>query len=854
MNYNDRTPITVNIVDFATNIVYGRYPCNDYQICTEYLSNEASTFVVTDLCDETIIDKKRKSTFRADKTFTYAKSTINTGDYVYVTKNDGSDIVPRRASAFYVGIITNIDGYTITTKSILTLLDMDSVVGLKGMFPALDWNSFPGYTTTNRRPWTDYEGYALFDCDTILSLIQSIEYALGQTPKLETWPVASFGLAQYEKKFVAPMNTLKLKDIDWAGSSSTIRGHSGYLRPYQYNNSAVGYNSPWWASAEKADILIDCPARLLSMGRGDPQYFFDILSYSTWYSEVIQWGDGSYYSNTIRKSMRPEDFPACYCGLGNNANTMKVESLWSRLKKWYDEKHIMVIPVVYDSAELSYSPYNDIIGISPASEENYQHAILVSDKGAKLSTEKPIKNMSTYDLYDKYNPDNYMYAYNSYWYTYRKSTSAKGTGFLWNNLYIGKEYDGSKPIRTQNDFYEDNVYRNTSNGGSVLHYKGSANSDIPIQYAHMGFKIIHIDSDQAYKHSGEIYRFDNSVIVGGSVDTKYVNKLYNFTPMDPMTILAKRNQSISTAQRCLPRGGYKSDNYGADPYSFFYNYSTGWNWTPNTNEADILGDLYYCSKILRPTNELSWFLDLDENDPNIEFAIQNGNGRIRYDVLLYKSTIGAISQKYGDDDEEWPFYDFYSGINKTNSEMLLKPYPNALPVDDEEPVAQMRHTNKTNDNSDLAFTILRGGFDPINGIANGSGGTFWTTGGYESRRKSQHKPVGAPVLPMVDTLSNLKALGSNINMSVSQYLKNKLPVPDSEINFDIKIYNSIGSDKVNKWQIRPGQTVFLRLKNGQTYTNLRVLGVNINKDDDFFTVSVGAKSPTLLNEIERRTR
>lgn len=463
-----------------------------------------------------------------------------------------------------------------------------------------------------------------------------------------------------------------------------------------------------------------------------------------------------------------------------------------------------------------------------------------------------MSNLSNYDLYNRFNPDTYNFPENTYWSTEVKSTSAQNTGFLWGtNISLAREDSDGKIARQQNDFYNDNVFRNTASGANVLHYAASGSTQ-PYQYAHMGFKIVHIDSDPGYSHAGEVYRFKSDVqIVTGVATPQYSKKLYGFTPRDSALLKIRRDYSIGPNVG-LPRSGFDKTYLLGDAYGWFYNTYTGWNsGVPYYYKTDICGDLEGI-RTMYPLEELSWFLDIDENDPNVEFAIQNGSGRTMYDVMLYKNTIGAISADYKKKDTEYTFYTFWDVYNQSTYFMLENPYENALPQDDEEPVAHLYHQNRGEAIDAGAARIMRGGFDPINGIANGAGGVYWT-GSQESRRKNQHHPVSYPVIPLVDTRSNLKAVGEYYD-TLPQHMKKALPSIDSDINFDIKIYNTIGSEKINKWQIRPGQLVFLRLKNGQTYTNLRVLGVNINKDDDFFTVSVGAKSPTLVNEIERRTR
>ena len=80
------------------------------------------------------------------------------------------------------------------------------------------------------------------------------------------------------------------------------------------------------------------------------------------------------------------------------------------------------------------------------------------------------------------------------------------------------------------------------------------------------------------------------------------------------------------------------------------------------------------------------------------------------------------------------------------------------------------------------------------------------------------------------------------------------PALDGQVNFEVRVNNNVPSSRINKWQIRFGQAATIRTNNGKLYTDLRVLGVNISKDEDFFTISIGAKAPTIINEIERRTR
>lgn len=834
MNYNQLTPIIVNIVDFSTNFVVGRYPCNQYKINNEYLSNDASTFEIVDLSENNIrrVEGERVP-FNMHKTRNYNKVKI--GDYLYVTKHDGGDIVPLGTSALYVGIITNIEDHTITSKSILTMLDVDSVVGLQGMFPYYDWEKDLGYSGSGIYAVTDLR-YAMFDCDTILSLIQSIEYALGQTPKLYTYPTAY--MQQYGKHFMVPGN-LQVKPMDadfsqsagwfsksgatWVTYSSNFnyRGKGDSVSP-----SPSGIDAGWWGNANKRDILIDCPYDYLSVGRGDPNYIMDLLTFGIYYSEVVQEpsrdGSGVYSNDTIRKAIAQDNLPATYGGLGSHSKPIQIEGLWSRLKKWYEEKNVMIVPVIYDTydcrSKINGNASSQYVMASNYSARNFKR---ITHDGVPHSEQQMYNDMSEYNKH-------YLAVNNTYWRGFDRNLFASQFYFI----NPGESYYNYKRIANRDCFRSD-CYEYQHNGDNLIESgkpfntvigTNSGENNRVYQMAHIGLKIICMDKDPGYKHAGDQFTFAS---YNNGPNMPYV---FNPIPKDPRSDCG----TISMHNKFMPRGRYTSYDYDHRAYDYFYN-------TSNTGYG---GDYYIHNGIseilLCPANELTWCLRINENDPFVEAVTQNGKVEETKDVVLYKSTIGALNADYSTKEKEWTFLMRNAGPNGYSQPAAGDPFVSCLREDEELPVAFLR-----NDSNSLS--MMCGSFAEIQQLDNS------TWGNPPARKLGKHPIVHNPVVPLVATRETIRSNGTSTN-AVIKLMKGALPTVDSSVNYDIKIYNDVESSLINKWQIRPGQSVVLTLKDGTVYTNLRVLGVNINKDDDFFTVSVGAKSPTLYNEIERRVR
>lgn len=869
--------ILVNIVGKETNIVKGRFPCSDYKICTEYLSTETSEFTVHDLT-ATRMSYRGK---REPLSFKIANQYVpHKGDYLYVTKCDGSDIVPIRSTAFYVGVIEDISGFTIVTKSILTLLDVDSVVGMSGMFPAYTWKGLPGYqtgygssyTTTNRKE------YAMYDCDTILSLIQSMEFALGQTPKTQTHPFSDFfGMDSnsMDGYFYRARQKLYRFFADFAGSN----GYNSYYAqryPGQGNGltSLAGWNSCWWSNGSKKDILIDCPQWLLGLGRGDPNYFFDLLAYTVYYGRVKTERNASTGTRAQRYGMAKEDLPATYMGLGSGSKQMSVESLWTRLKKWYEEKHVMVLPVIYDSEAVkntdAYRGTNDYnVAARASANQDTSQWKLVSRKGEVYSTPKTVGNASlSYGNINDWDSCGIDVLYKDNWVKFDKDFigASSASPFGRSDGLLINAYDRPRTVKfnSANRFDEDNVKKSTAaNEKHLLAYDNGSGVTNPNQFAFIGFKIVCMDYDLAYKYATDLFAIGDTTGLIGYSDSKYYrDKLFNFVPLDPNGgNVGSTSYDTARDEHCLPRGTKCVPNNvdgstKGNGYSNFYQGYRRMNGVESsliTDTQDIfsglIGEYYNHTRgRLCQTDQLRWCLYLDTRDPMIEAALPNGLDIQDYDLLLYKSTIGAISQQYNNDDTIW---DFISRNEQPYGATFSKPYPWFDPEDDMLPVALL--------NSKDVLTVHSGGFSNLNKFT-GRGVTNYYTNGSGVTRVAPLGKITAPVIPVVESKDNLGAFnGLYVGNTFSggsfyDHVKSLRPAKDSSINFDIKIRKDIDPGIVNMWQVRPGQAVVLTLKNGTKYTNLRVFGVNISTDDDFFTLSVGANSPTIINEIERRTR
>lgn len=818
MNYNTLTPIIVNVVSKKNNIIKGRYTCDQYTICNEYLSQDVSQFTITDLAEMNLTKNWNPVPFTVNRT---EEMKVVVGDYVYVSKNDGSNIVPQRTSALYVGTIVEIDGHVLMTRSILTLLDMDSVVGLQGMYPYYNWAAMAGYTTG--RFLTDNPVYAMMDCDTILALIQSMEYALGQSPKHYSFVESDLQPQWGTKYFVPYLTPPKPYPITWSlNKSSGLALPSGFKVHDPSNSYSIG--SPWWSNGKKIDILFDCPTSYMQFGRRDPDYMFNVLNFSLWYGKlkVDPLNGTTDYYQTIRYSMSTEDYPSSYAGLGNGSKSIEVEGLWSRLKKWYDEKHLMVVPVVYESA----NPYNVLDGSHGrvASQVNQSYLRLVSRKGTRIA------NTNVGIVYNRRSSDEEYYieydrTSNTYWQHARRNVmESNAVG----ELHVTQQSSGEK-VRYRTDYDVDNVFREDPIYNPFAH-KGSYAYSQPTQYAHIGFKIVMLDLEPGYKLAADLYTITSSSY--GTTD-----KLLSIVPPDPAN--GKLTTSLTKSylgQYALPRNYRNSLTGGTSAYDAFYN-SYGMDMMSDAASDGPLQDTIRLS----PIEDLRWCIDIDERDEFIEDISINGEpDSNKFDVVIYKDTIGAIAADYKKTDDEYRFLCRNDGpMSPDINGDGIDDYQSCLFMDDELPVSYYNATDGT-------LTRMRGGWS----MPNGTGQSFWT-GNADSRRLNNHPPVSNPVIPVVSTRSNLKEMQTQ---GMAQVALGVQPVLDGQVNFEVRVNNNVPSSRINKWQIRFGQAATIRTNNGKLYTDLRVLGVNISKDEDFFTISIGAKAPTIINEIERRTR
>lgn len=817
MNYNSLTPITVNIVSKQTNMVLGRYYCDDYELHNEYLSADVSIFTIMDLAESNLM-KTSDEPLCLDRS---KRDTAKIGDYLYVTKTDGSDIVPLRTNALYVGVINNISGYTITTKSILTLLDVDSVIGLQAMAPWYNWTALSGYDPTTSGFATTNPAFALMDCDTILGIIQSIEYALGQTPKLYTnMRFNSFRqwTADYQTPYASYNNFADLLPVNWAQSFQTSMNLPSYTMP---RSGALPRYSPWWCNSKKLDILIDCPSAYLAFGRKDPSYMFNMLNFGHWYGQVLREprNDTDYWY-TVRKSISKEDYPACYGGLGNGSTPLSIKNLWSRLKEWYNDMHMMVVPVIYDSIDC----FNKLEGGYAMSGDTLSKDKLTLAARDGNPIERINGNMSNlWDHDAKYSNEFDTWNYQK-WDHFSRIFAT----------YIDS-YDTDEYTRIKRDYRYDNIYSGYESATFTPFVQPGSSNAAPTQYASIGFKIVMLEMDPGYKVSSDLFW-----------DKQY-NRLLNPAPPDPagrFNIHSGIGRGI-ISQGALPRS-YRLTTDGGDPQVAGYRISSAYDrfycgdYAPNpasTNATPLYDDLRLISPDL-----LKWHLDIDENSIYVDSISINGEAdKARYDVLVYKDTIGAISCDYKQDDHEYtmltrndqPMDPIIYGDNRRVFQSCLK-------VDDELPAAYY---------SDYygSTSRLRGGWTELDGF----GPAYWGGGSEQGRRYQLHPPVTNPVKPVIVSKNNLKETGVG---GVSVLAKSLQPQADVPVNFEVKINNNVPSEVINKWQIRMGQSACIHMKNGILYQNLRVLGVEINKDEDFFTISIGAKSPTIINEIERRTR
>ncbi len=822
-NYNLMSSIVVNIVDNSSNLVIGRYPCNDYEIHAEYLTTDASTFNIQDLHEDNVKTQNR-TPLTVGKSYDYQKPKL--GDYLYVTKCDGSDIIPLRTSAFYVGVITNIEGGEITAKHILTLLDKDSVIDYDGVFPYYDWTTLRGGTV--------YQGslddssnptYALLDCNTILSLVRSMEYALGQTPKLMSYPYIRMN--DWGTTFDMMLYTA-IPSVYWNKNNSlSTRGRTAPATGYA---NTLDYDSHWWSNGKKEDILIDCPMTLMGLGMHDPDYMFDATSLGIYHSKVTVDGGTTYYG-TKRKDISQADLPGCYGGLGNGSKQIESVSLWSRLKQWYDDKHVMVIPVIYDN---NYNSEGLLGSTAPLARSATIDRSWLYRVSKDYNTPNTSVNVNT--IYTSSN-ENYKFDF--------AHTTASGGGWVKQtiNLMNSQNNESIKAGARYADMESMRVIRNFTNMASQSSgsqpFLTKQSTSKPLFFASIGFKIVAMDYDHGYRIANELFRINTTT-------RNDLYGLYNVVPTDPIS----KPTALSSAEAYLPRSAatlmYSPSTTGLTqfelnrlnrtfPYQGFYAFSI--------TDAYSKPPLEYDDAVsLAPIDQLSWCLRIDESDPYISGITSIGRQDNNYDVVVHKNTVGAISADYGpENDKEWECYT----RNNPNGNVIYPSDPfRTCIVDDEQYPAAIYH------GATDTLQQVGGGWAPLSS-ANGSG----FNGGVSSRNNIPMEPIENPVIPMVATRDSLKTtIGVYTSDSLKQMCKDVIPKIDSSANFDIQISNDVPSTVINKWQIRPGQAAVIKMRNGEIYTNLRVLGVNINKDDDFFTVSVGAKSPTIYNEIERRTR
>lgn len=863
LNYNKLNEITLTFVDLGSSMVEAVVACNEYKIDNEYLSNNVSEFHVYDnniyfykegrqsLDNEIIIPKN-------------GRPSVKKGDYVYASKYDGANVISPRVSALYVGIVDSIDyeSRTIYSKSILTLLDTDSVISHQGMFPYYNWANRTGHGGTSD------DRYALMDCNTILALIQSIEMALGQTPKiLARWDASIYNAYSPEtkKQFLYPKVWLEEWPINWTASNGynnplagPMPGVDGFDTSYPRERMAQN-DSPWWSNGHKKDILIDCPEEYFGIGMGDSSYVFNILSWTNYFQEPFEYIGGTYHQSK-RYNMDTADFPSGYGSLGPNSKAISVESLWSRLKQWYEKKHVMVLPVVYDSASMWYA---NPTGIDDSSNWHNQTAGTGSRSVKYNYSTGELKLQSV--AYNSQFSSRYLSPSLPYIYTWYPTgnnpsseinyataprtngdylDSQKGICFV--RPYENGHFLTPRPYPVDRcDLVESLYPTSVGSGRTVFCNKGLSEgfNTYLKRYAYIGLKIVWLDAELGYSNCDEYFNFPYN-------SNTAKDELYAFAPRDPLWNAEKADTSSSPwsttrakAHCTLPR----EEHYGLPsattttyncPYSFFYRYK-------HHHRTDYDDGYAYRENYMRegsmcaPTQDQRWHFVIREDDSMVNSVkvTEKGTDTEKHDIVLYKDTIGAIAADYKQDrKKEWTFNDY---ALRPIGAAAGNPYINAQPEDDAYPVAIY--------NADTGTTAaMAGGFDENNGV----NGYYWG-GGSARDRVSQGTYVSNSVVPVVMSRDSLRATGRD---NISEACIAGLPTNDADVNIEIEIKNDKTHRDINKWQVRFGQKATVIMNSGKVYDNLRVLGVNMNSDDDFFTVSVGANSPTIINEIERRTR
>lgn len=864
INYNKLNEITLTFVDLGSSMVEAVVACNEYKLDNEYLSNNVSEFHIYD--NNIYFHKEGRQSLNSEIIIPqHDRPSVKTGDYVYVTKNDGANVISPRVSALYVGIVDSIDyeDRIVYSKSILTLLDTDSVVSHQAMFPfyETDTRGTGSQLTSNLK-------YSIMDCNTILALIQSIEMALGQTPKLlARWDTSIlYGYnPETSKTYYYPKVWLEEWPIDWRESNGynnplagLMPGVDGFDTTYPRNMMAQN-DSPWWSNGHKKDILIDCPEEYFGVGMGDTSYMFNLLSWTNYFQEPFEYTGGSNYK-AKRYNMDTSDFPSGYGGLGSNSKQPAIESLWSRLKQWYEKKHVMVLPVVYDSASMWYAKptgidystqWYNFTSAGGARRVKYDYSTGgLSFQGVDYSS----------DFTSGYHSPKLPYIYT--WYpsgnfpssevNYESSVRTHGVygttqkGILFVRPYEASYTQISRPHPINRcDLVESSYPTSVGSGRTVFCNKGTAggyNADLK-RYAYIGLKIVWMDAELGYSNCDEYFQFPYS-------STKDKKELYAFAPRDPLWNAEAADTSSSPwstdrakAHCTLPR----EEHYGQPsatstayncPYSFFYRYKP--HHRTDYNDGYMYRENYMMEgSMCAPTQDQRWHFVIREDDHMVNSikVTERGTNTEKHDVVLYKDTIGAIAADYKQDrDKEWEFtyYNRYpTGATAGN------PYINAQSEDDAYPVAVY--------NADTGITkVMAGGFEENNGV----NGWYWD-GGAARDRIGQGTYISNPVVPAIMSRDSLRSTGKD---NIGEACIASLPKSDADVNIEIEIKNDKKHRDINKWQIRFGQKATVIMNSGKVYDNLRVLGVNMNSGDDFFTVSVGANSPTIINEIERRTR
>lgn len=864
LNYNKLNEITLTFVDLGSSMVEAVVACNEYKIDNEYLSNNVSEFHIYD--NNIYFYKEGRQSLNSEIIIPKdGRPSVKKGDYVYASKYDGANVISPRVSALYVGIVDSIDyeSRTVYSKSILTLLDTDSVISHQAMFPFYNWAQRSG---SGSQLCSDPR-YALMDCNTILALIQSIEMALGQTPKLlARWDASIYnGYSQATKsQFYFPKVWLDEWPINWKESNGynnplagPMPGVDGLDTPYSQSSLAQN-DSPWWSNGHKKDILIDCPEEYFGIGMGDTSYMFNILSWTNYFQEPFEYIGGTQWKSK-RYNMDTADFPSGYGSLGPNSKAISIESLWSRLKQWYEKKHVMVLPVVYDSASMWYAKPTGI-------DDSFNWHNQTPSTGSK--SVKYNYSTGELDLQSVAYLSNFDNSYRSpklpYIYTWNASGNDPSSEIIFTQVprtnssyeagsqkgicfvrpYENLSYRGSRPCPMDRcDIVEDAYPSSSSSGRTVFCNKGSSGyNKYTKRYAYIGLKIVWLDAELGYSNCDEYFNFP--------YNSNSKNELYAFAPRDPLWNAVKADSSTTrpwSATRAAPHCTLpREEHYGLPtwttrtyncPYSFFYSYKSHHNTDYDDGYAyreNYMREGSMCA----PTQDQRWHFVIREDDSMVNSVkvTEKGTDTEKHDIVLYKDTIGAIAADYKQDrQKEWTFTDYAwypDGAAAGN------PYVNAQPEDDAYPVAVY--------NSDTSETaVMAGGFNENNGV----NGRYWTGGTWD--RVGQGTYISNPVVPVVMSRDSLRTTGID---NVSEACIAGLPTNDVDVNIEIEIKNDKKHRDINKWQIRFGQKATVIMNSGKVYENLRVLGVNMNSDDDFFTVSVGANSPTIINEIERRTR